>query len=155
MTQLDSRHTVLPPVQKTKCWHRLRKTYQNTAHHVTLSGYKRHERILFDSFSVLRLMEGVWDTPLPLHKITFIMWEWNIMRVYYKQSYCTPNALLLPLFDNAFSLPSISFPVCSALPPGKTLAMYAPISPLLPGISFPPTTRIPSPLPEIKRNRKF
>lgn len=44
-------------------------------------------------------------------------------------------------------LPSTIFPDCSAAPPGKTLATYAPISPSLPGTSLPPIMRMPSPLP--------
>lgn len=48
------------------------------------------------------------------------------------------------------TLPSTIFPDSSAVPAGAKLAMYAPISPLVPGISFPPTTRMPKPPPENK-----
>lgn len=48
------------------------------------------------------------------------------------------------------NLPSTTFPDSSAVPAGAKLAMYAPISPLVPGIAFPPTTRTPKPPPENK-----
>lgn len=64
------------------------------------------------------------------------------------------SMLVLALFHqpwhchmNAKISPSTTFPVRSAVLPADTLAMYAPISPLVPGISFPPTSRSPNPLP--------